>query len=78
MERELLEIGIDLLTELNRIERYRDIVKCGNGGVHFEIRKHYLECDEYEKVVIPTKYNDRLFKVIEEIINELEEEIDLL
>lgn len=74
MEKEILKQGIDLITELENLEGYRDIAKNGNGAVHFEIRKHYLECEEYERIVIATRYNDRLFKVIEEIIKEIDKQ----
>lgn len=78
MNKEKLEHGIRILEELKNLEKYQNFTDSICGTVHFEILKHYGQCEEYEKIVIPRKYNGMLFEVIETIVYKLEKEIENL
>lgn len=76
MNQERLKHGISILEELTNLEKYKSFKN--SGTTHFELRKHYSKCEDYETILIPRKYNDLFFSVIEKILSDLEKEIEKL
>jgi len=69
----------ELLEEIKSLKKYKELL--GNdrrSAVHFKIAQHYGEVKEYEVININRIYNDRFFKIVDDIIRELEIELDNL
>jgi hypothetical protein len=76
MNREIAKKAHGIDVEIDELNGYKEMLKAKHvNSVHFEICQHYGKCESWEIIKIETKHNDRLFALINKIIEELEAEI---
>lgn len=73
MDIKTLEKAQELLKEIKELKEH---TKYKQNTKHLEIRPHYGDTSIYDRICIPTRFNNRIFKVIDEIINEMETELE--
>lgn len=80
MTPEIAEQAKDLLKEIKELKAYKALLEHTRQGhlVHFEIKQHYGECRDSEKVIIDDKHTTRLIVEVKKIIEELEAQLDAL
>jgi len=79
MEKKLVEKANALLEEIKGLNDYKYLLsKRGSSALHFEIRLHYGQLNDYGIVKIDTKHNKLLFEVVDNIILKLQKELDNL
>lgn len=81
MKRETINKAKDLIDEIEKLERYKDLIDPDEEdryNAHFEFVQHHGEVRDYEKVVISAKHNTLFIEVLDKIIKQLEEELEKL
>lgn len=73
MDRDIIKKGNKLVEEIDKLKSFRKNKRDGN---HFMLIEHYGQ--DAKKVSIDRRHNDRLFKVLDEIIGELELKLENL
>jgi len=77
MERDDAKKAHELIEEIDDLKCYKGMFNTArvNQIGHFEIRPTYGQCSESERIDIDVKHNPKFIKVLEDIINELEQEL---
>lgn len=75
MTQEQAKKAADLLFEIHRLKKYKDMLAEANysKSVHFEVVQHYGH--DARKIIIDPKFNPRFLRVLDQIIEELELEL---
>jgi len=75
MTQEQAKKAADLLAEINLLKGYKELYADSNyrNSVHFRVLQHYGHTSE--KITISAKHTPRFFKVLDQIIEELEIEL---
>ena len=75
MDRDKAKKANELIEEIDELKEYREILRCGDGqrNGHFEFREHYG--DSGKSIRISRRHNQRFIKVLDDIINEIEQKL---
>lgn len=76
MNTDLVKKANAIVEEIESLGKYKKFLDKRDNSVHFDIREHYGS--DSGKVNIDKRHNERLIKIVENIITELKTELENL
>jgi len=72
MDRDKAKKGIELIEEIDELNSNKNMIN-NHSGTHFEFVEHYAQAPH--RILIDKRHTPKFIKVLENIINELEQEL---